>query len=49
MSVFARREEDWLSEIVAGDNAGLHLPEIGIDVPLNEIYSNAGFADESAA
>jgi Uma2 family endonuclease len=48
-SVFVWREEDWLSEIVTGDNAVLHLPEIGIDVPLSEICSNAGLADESAA
>ena len=41
-----RREEDWLSEVVAGANAVLHLPEIGIDVPLDEIYFNAGLEDE---
>jgi Uma2 family endonuclease len=38
--VFVRREQDWLSEIVAGDNAVLRLPEIGIDVPLTDIYGD---------
>jgi Uma2 family endonuclease len=38
--VFVRRGQDWLTEIVAGDNAILHLPEAGIDVPLDEIYAN---------
>ncbi|HVC58895.1 MAG TPA: Uma2 family endonuclease [Acetobacteraceae bacterium] len=44
--VFVRREPDWLSEIVAGDNATLHLTEIGIGVPLDEIYANVGLPDE---
>jgi Uma2 family endonuclease len=48
-SVFVRREADWLSEVVVGDNAFLHLPEVGIDIPLDEIYSNAWLADGSAA
>jgi Uma2 family endonuclease len=47
-SVFVRRAEDWLSEIVAGNSAVLRLPQIDIDVPLDEIYSNAGLADEPA-
>jgi Uma2 family endonuclease len=38
--VFMRREEDWLTEIVSGDNAVLHLPEVGISVPLEELYRN---------
>jgi len=36
--VFARRGEDWLSEIVAGPNAILQLPKIGIELPLTEVY-----------
>ena len=39
--VFARRDEDWLTEIVSGDDAVLRLPEIGIEVPLDELYRNA--------
>jgi Uma2 family endonuclease len=48
-SVFVRRGNDWLSEVVVGDNAFLHLPEVGIDVPLDEIYSNAWLPDGSTA
>lgn len=36
--VFARRGEDWLAEIVSGDDIELALPEIGIAVPLDEFY-----------
>jgi len=43
--VFVRREDGWLSEIVSGDDASLDLPEIGIVVPLHEIYANAGLSD----
>ncbi len=38
--VFARKGEDWISDIVAGDDAVLRLPEIGIAVPLAEIYAD---------
>jgi Uma2 family endonuclease len=37
---FARRGQDWLSEIVAGPDAALQLPEIDIELPLAEIYAN---------
>jgi len=40
--VFVRRQDGWLSEIVSGDDAELDLPEIGIAVPLHEVYANAG-------
>ena len=40
--VFMRRQDGWLSEIVSGDDARLDLPEIGIAVPLHEVYANAG-------
>jgi Uma2 family endonuclease len=43
--VFVRRNDGWLSEIVSGDDATLDLPEIGIEVPLREIYANAGLPD----
>ena len=38
--VFARRGEDWLSEIVAGTDAVLQLPEIDIELPLSGVYAN---------
>lgn len=47
--VFVRRGDDWLTEIVAGANALLALPEIGIDVSLDDIYANAGLSDEPDA
>ena len=47
--VFVRRGEDWLSEIVAGNDAFLSLPEIGIEGPLSELYANVALADEPAA
>ena len=47
--VFVRRADGWLSEIVSGDEATLDLPEIGIAVPLHEVYANAGLAEEAQA
>lgn len=38
--VFVHKGEDWLSEIVAGDNAVLGLPELVIEIPLTEIYAD---------
>jgi Uma2 family endonuclease len=43
--VFVRRVEGWLSEIASGDDARLNLPEIGIAVPLQEVYANAGLSE----
>ncbi len=36
--VFRRKDDDWVSEIIAGDGAVLRMPEIGVDVPLAELY-----------
>jgi Uma2 family endonuclease len=38
--VFTRRGPDWLSEIVAGRDAVVHLPEIDIELPLADVYAN---------
>jgi Uma2 family endonuclease len=43
--VFVRRQDGWLSEIVWGDDARLDSPEIGIAVPLHEVYANAGLPE----
>ncbi len=40
--VFVRGENGWLSEIIHGHDASLDLPEIGITVPLHEVYANVG-------
>jgi Uma2 family endonuclease len=47
--VFVRRGQDWLSEIVAGPDAVLQLPEIGIDLPLAQIYANVITEEERNA
>ena len=38
-TVFARAGNDWVGHIVTGD-AVLEMPEIGISVPLTELYEN---------
>jgi Uma2 family endonuclease len=47
--VFVRRGQDWLSEIVAGPDAILQLPEIDAELPLAEIYGNIVADDEQPA
>jgi Uma2 family endonuclease len=41
--VFSHRAGEWVTELVAGDNAVVTLPEIGIDLPLAEIYAGITF------
>jgi Uma2 family endonuclease len=43
--VFAHRAGEWVTELVAGDDAVLRLPEIGIEIPLAEIYADVAFPD----
>jgi Uma2 family endonuclease len=45
--LFVRRDDGWLSEIVSGKDAVLDLPEVGIAVPLHEVYANAGLPEAS--
>ena len=45
--VFARKGEDWISEIAAGDAATLAFPEIGIAIPLAALYDGVEFPDRS--
>ena len=47
--VFHRRGQDCLSEIVSGPDATLDLPEIGIEVPLRQVYVNVGLSEAAAA
>ncbi len=35
---FARKGEDWVSELISGVDAVLCMPEIGIEIPLAELY-----------
>ncbi len=47
--VFVRQGDAWPSEIVAGADAHLRLPEIGIDVPLAELYAGIELSADEAA
>jgi Uma2 family endonuclease len=42
--VFHRHEEEWVSDVVRSGGI-LYLPEIGIEVPLDEIYADLDFGD----
>ena len=41
--VYARKGEDWVSDVVTGDAAVLRLPGIGAEIPLAEIYADIEF------
>lgn len=43
-TVFERAGDDWIGHVIAGD-AVLHLPEIGIELPLPELYEGLDFGD----
>ena len=45
-TVFTRRGEDWLTELVSGPEATLRLPEIGIEIPLSELYIDVGLGTQ---
>jgi Uma2 family endonuclease len=45
--VFARKGEDWVTELLAGNEAVLRLPEIGIEIPLADIYADIGLAGQA--
>ena len=47
--VFARRGQDWLSDIVAGFDVSLQLPEIDVALPLAEVYSDIVANEEQLA
>jgi Uma2 family endonuclease len=41
---FAREGEHWVTETLAGDGALLRLPELGIEIPLPELYADVPLA-----
>jgi hypothetical protein len=47
-AVFSRKGADWVTDLVAGEDAILAMPEIGVDVALGEIYAGLGFGDVAA-
>lgn len=44
--VFLRKGEDWVAETLSKGDAVLHMPEIGIDIPLAEFYLGIDLAGE---
>ena len=48
-TVFERIDDDWIGHLLAAD-AVLRMPEIGIEVPLAELYEGVDFspADDTA-
>jgi Uma2 family endonuclease len=48
-TVFARVGDDWVGHIVSGEAAVLAMPEIGIEVPLIELYEGIAFEPAGVA
>ena len=42
-TVFARKGGEWVADVVAGPDGILQMPEIGIAIPLAEIYADVAF------
>jgi Uma2 family endonuclease len=47
-TVFARQADDWIGHVVSG-GAVLAMPEIGIELPLAELYDGVAFAEAAAS
>jgi Uma2 family endonuclease len=45
-AVFSRKGDDWVTDLLCGDESILRIPEIGIDIPLSEIYRRVAFQVE---
>ncbi len=46
--VFSRKGEDWVTDLIAGEDALLRLPEVGIELPLQELYADLELGSEDA-
>ena len=46
-TVFARAGDDWVGHVITGD-ALLAMPEIGVELPLGELYANIGLGPDDA-
>jgi len=46
-TIFARTGDDWVGRVVSGD-VMLAMPEIGVEVPLAELYEGVAFATSVA-
>jgi len=47
--VFVRKGDDWVSEIVSGQDSTLRMPEIGVEIPLSELYEGIQLAEAGVA
>jgi hypothetical protein len=47
--VFARKGEDWITELLTTPEASLNLPDIGCTIPLGECYADLDLATLAAA
>ena len=45
-TVFERRGDDWVGHLLTGGSAVLHMPEIGTEIPLAELYEGVALTDE---
>ncbi len=45
----ARKGDDWVSDVLAGDDAILRMPEINLNIPLSEIHLGVAFETGEAA
>ena len=45
--MFSRKGEDWVAETLVADGV-LRMPEIGLDVPLSDIYADVELTGEAA-
>ncbi len=45
-AVFSRKGDDWVTDLLNGDEALLRMPEIGIEIPLSDIYRRVAFEVE---
>ena len=44
--VFTRRGDHWEDEVLTGEAAVLRMPEIGVEIPLSEIFADLVFAPD---
>ena len=47
--VFSRKGGEWVAATLSGSDAILRLPEIGIDIPLIELYADIGLEPDQQA
>jgi Uma2 family endonuclease len=47
-TVFTREGNDWIGHLVESDGV-LSMPEIGVELPLSEIYEDVAFPEPDAA